>query len=77
MVTSPSFSCGTMLSAKEIRDEIRNRHGLKVLSTSPFCDGRGGEFSDMYALALKVGGLAHSRHDEDRYFIGFLACASF
>ena len=31
LAATPSFVCGTILSALEFRDELRDRYGLKIL----------------------------------------------
>ena len=77
LAACPSFSCGTILSATEFRDELRSRCGLKLLDTPSFCDGCGCAYSDTHALSCKVGGLVHARHDEGRDALGCLACAGF
>ena len=75
--TSPNFSCGTILSATEFSDEIRNRYGLKLLNNPPFCDCCGCECTDTHAMSCKVGGLVHVRHDEGIESLGLLACTGF
>ena len=36
-----------------------------------------GNFDSTHALSCEVGGVIHSRHDESRDTLGFLACAGF
>ena len=69
--------CGTVLSAVEFRDELRDRYGLHILNTLSHCDGCNTKLLTTHALGYKVGSLIHSRHDESRDSLGWLACAGF
>ena len=60
------FICGTVLSALEFRDELRDRYGLEILNTPWHCDGCTSKFSTTHALSYKVSGLIHSRHNKIR-----------
>ena len=55
LAATPSFVCGTILSALEFRDELRDRYALKILNTSSHCDGCTSEFSTTHALSCKIG----------------------
>ena len=77
LAATPSFICGTILSALEFKDELKDRYGMKILNTPSHCDGCTSEFPTTHALSYKVGGLIHSRHDESRETLGCLACAGF
>ena len=77
LVATPNNLCGTVLSAVEFRDELRDRYGMKLLDSPSHCDGCNKQFSTSHALSYKVGGLIHSRHDESRNVLGCLACAGF
>ena len=59
----------------EFRDELRLRYGLKLKQTTNKCDGCDTKLSVPRALACKVGGLIHSRHDKYRDIVSILACA--
>ena len=54
LAATPSFVCGTILSALEFRNELRDRYGLKILNTLSHCDGCTSEFSTTHALSCKV-----------------------
>ena len=75
--TTPSFICGTFLSALKFRDELRDRYGLEILNTPSHCDGCNSKFSSTHIISCKVGDLIHSLHDESRNTLGCLACAGF
>ena len=72
-----SYICGTVLSALEFRDELRDRYGMKLLNAPSHCYGCVSEFSTTHTLSCKVGGLIHSRHDESLDTLGCLACTGF
>ena len=61
----------------EIRDKLRDRYKLGLLVSPSHYDGCNNSFTTSRALACKVGGLIHSRHDESRDSTGYLACAGF
>ena len=67
--------CDTVLSEVEFRDELRDRYGLRILNTPSHCDGCNTKFSITHVLGCKFSGLIHSRHDESRDSLGWLACA--
>ena len=77
LAVSPNNMCTTVLSSVEFRDELRDRYGLNILTTPSHCDGCNTKFSTTHALGCKVGGLIHSRHDESRDSLGWIACAGF
>ena len=77
LVAIPNKACGTVLSTVEFRDELCDRYGLDILNASSHCDGCNSKFSTVHALGCKVGGLIHSRHDESRDSLVFLACVRF
>ena len=77
LAATPSFICGTILSALELRDELRDRYGLEILNTPSHYDGCTSKISTTHALSCKVGDLIPSRHDESRDTLGCLACAGF
>ena len=78
LAATPNNMCGTVLSAIEFRDELRDRYGLHILNTPLHCDGCNTKLSTFHALGCKVGGIIHSRHDESRDSLGGrLACAGF
>ena len=74
MAATPSNSCGAILSAVEFRDELRDQYELGILDSPSHCDGCKTPFTTIHTLACKVGGLIHSRHDQNRDSIGCLAC---
>ena len=39
LAATPNNMCGTVLSAVEFRDELRDRYGLKILDSLSHCDG--------------------------------------
>ena len=51
LAATPSFICGTALSALEFRDELRDRYGMKILNTPSHYDGCTSEFSTNHALS--------------------------
>ena len=61
----------------EYRDELRDRYELGMLDSPSHCNGCNNPFSTTHALACRVGGLIHSRHDESGDSLGCLACAGF
>jgi len=69
--------CGTVLSAVEYRDELRERYGLDILNTPSHCDGCNKKVSTTNALSWTVGGIAHFRNTESCDSLGWLACAGF
>ena len=77
LVETLSFVYGTILSVLELRDELRDRYGLKILNTPSYYDSCTSELSTTHALSCKIGELIHSRHDESRDTLGCLACAGF
>ena len=74
---TPNNMCGTILSVVQFRDELRDRYGLNILNTPSHCDGCNIKLSITHALGCKAGGIIHSRHDESRVSLGWLACAGF
>ena len=74
---TPNNMCGTVLSVVQFRDELRDRYGLNILNTPSHCDGCNIKLSTTHALGCKAGGIIHSRHDECRNSLGWLACAGF
>ena len=77
LAAMPSYSCGTVLSSQEFRDELRDRYCLTMLDAPQHCDGCNAKFSVSHSLACKVGGLIKSRHDESRDSLICLASAGF
>ena len=73
----PNNDYNTVLSAVEFRDELRDRYELGVLDSPSHYDGCNNSFTTTHALACKVGGLIHSRHDESRDSVVFFAYAGF
>ena len=67
--------CGTVLSAVEFRDELRDRYGLDMFNAPSHCNGCNDKFSTTHALGCKVGGLIHSRHDKSRDSLDFFSFA--
>ena len=39
LAATPSVICGTVLSALELKDELRDRYDLKNLNTPSYCNG--------------------------------------
>ena len=76
LAATPNNMCSTVLSAVEFRDEFRDRYGFQILNTPSQCDGCNTKFPTSHACC-KVGGIIHSRHDESRDSLGWLACAGF
>ena len=60
----PSRLNGNDLSAEEFRDNLRIRQNLAPENMPPTCDGCGDKMTVEHALACKVGGLVHVRHDD-------------
>ena len=56
---------------------MRDRYELGVLDSPSHYDGCNNSFTTTHALACKVGGLIHSRHDESRDSVVFFAYAGF
>ena len=54
--TTPSFSCGKILPVVNIRSDLRDWHGLPLLSTPPRYDDYGAKFSMSRGLDCKVVG---------------------
>ena len=74
---TPENVCGTVLSAVEFRDELRDWYGTKLLDLPSYCDGYNEKFSTARSLSYKVGGLVHASHDETHDSLGCLAYAGF
>ena len=60
----PSRLNGNDLSAEEFRDNLRIRQNLAPENMPATCDGCGDKMTVEHALACKVGGLVHVRHDD-------------
>ena len=59
LAATPNDLCRTVLSTMELRDELRDRHGMKLLDLPSHCDGYNEQFSTAHAPSYKVGGLIH------------------
>ena len=77
LAATPKNMRGTVLSAVEFRDELRDRYGLNILNAPSHCDGCNTQFSTTHALGCKVGGIIHSLYDESCDSLDWLACAGF
>ena len=73
----PSYSCGTILSPTEFRDELRDRYGLPLLNPPENCDGCTQKFSISHSFGCKVGGLVTSRQNGGRDTLICLESAGF
>ena len=57
---------GTVLSAVEFRDDLRDQYKMNIFDSPSHCDERNSSFSTTHALSCKVGDLIHSYNDESR-----------
>ena len=60
----PNRLNGTSISTDEWRDNVRLRYNLVPQDMPANCDGCGARLTVEHALACKVGGLVHIRHDD-------------
>ena len=77
LATSPNNVCGTILSAVEFRDELRDRYGFGILNALSHYDCCGSKCSMTHVLSCKKGGLMHARHDNISDLLVYLSCAQF
>ena len=52
------------LSKDEFRDGLRMRYGIGLEDLPQKCDGSGGEFTVLYALQYKKGGVVVMKYNE-------------
>ena len=72
-----SYTCGTVLSTSELRDELRDRYSLLLLNVPLHCDSCNAKFSIAHALSCKIGGLIHQYYNKSRDSIICLASTGF
>ena len=77
LAATPSYICGTVLSALEFSNGLRDHYGMSILNVPSHCDGCTSEFSTTPDLSCKVDDLIHSRYDDSRDTLGCLACVGF